>query len=678
MKKLILFAAIAASIFSVGAQSLDEQVLLTVNGEPSTVGEFLYIYNKNKQESAVTAQSLNEYLEMFINFKLKVEDAKDKGIDTLASFKEELRNYRHQATPRYMTDTMAENQLVEETYHNMLIDRQVRHIAIRCQLNENDSAVAVARGKIEVARERVTTGIATTVGKGRNRRIVRTPEDFATVALEMSDDPSVKNNNGLVGWVTPFHFVYPFEKATYETPVGEVSPIFRTPFGFHILKVENELPHKEVNAAHIMKRVVLSQNKDAEQAAKENAEASAAAKTAIDSVYLIAKADDSNFAELAMKESDDRGTAQRGGNLGWFSRGQMVKEFEDVAFAMTKEGDVSEPFQTNFGWHIMKYYGQKGVEPLQDVKETIKKNIMRDERRDIVEQAFCDKLKTEYGFREDPSAIVAFHEAITGSNLADSVFLERISLLHNFMFAIGEEVFTQDDFAEYIKKNTWSQYGSMHEALNEKYNMFKNQKLRDTEDKHLEEKYPELHNLMKEYHDGILLFDVSLNEVWDKAGQDTAGLRRYFDEHKAQYKWETPRFKGMILRAKTKQALNAAKSIIKNFPADTIDRVIAQRINADSLQFVSCEKGLWAQGENPIVDRYGFKQKKVEVAADTIFPFVEVVGKKLKGAEEYQDERGKVVGDYQNYLETEWLKRLHDKYEVVVDTSVFEKVKATL
>ena len=294
------------------------------------------------------------------------------------------------------------------------------------------------------------------------------------------------------------------------------------------------------------------------------------------------------------------------------------------------------------------------------------------------EKYFAD-FKKEYGFNEDPSALQAFIDAAAKCpNLADSAFLARIDGMHAFMFSVADNTYTQDDFREYIKTNTWSQYGTMKDALNEKYNAFKNQKLREMEDRHLEEKYPELRNLMKEYHDGILLFDISLEKVWDKAGQDTVGLQQYFAAHKKDYMWDTPHFKGWIIRAKTQQALKAAKNIVKNIPADKVDEMIAQRVNADSTVFVRCERGLWTKGENPVVDKYAFKDKKAEIPNDTVFVCTDVVGKKLKGAEEYQDERGKVVSAYQDYLEQTWLKELHEKYPVVVDEKVLNQLKESI
>ena len=671
MKRFFLFVALATSALFASAQ--DERVLLTVNGEPSTVSEFLYIYNKNQQDTA-NRQSIDEYLEMFINFKLKVAAAKEQGLDTMSSFQKELIGYRKQAIPRYMVDSASQEALIAATYQSMLTDRYVRHIAIQCPYSANDSAIAAAMGKIMIARERVTTGIAKISGKGRNRRTTYTPEDFAAVAAEISDDPTAKENGGLVGWVSPFRFVYSFEKAAYQTPVGEVSEVFRTPYGFHILKVENEVPHKEVSAAHIMKMTPLDKGDDAVTVA-HNDSVIRAAKGQIDLIYKRAKSGE-DFATLAATLSDDRGTSQRGGNLGWFSRGVMVKAFEDVAFSMSEEGSLSEPFRSDYGWHIMQYNGARGTASLEQSHDDILKKIMRDERRRELDEAFVSRLKKEYGFAENPAAIRDFYSAAQGcQKITDSLFVSRIGQLSAFMFKADGKTFTQADFAQFLKENSVQKYGSMQLSLDDKYAAFVEREMRQIEDSHLEEKYPELRNLVREYHDGIMLFDISLKEVWDRATQDTAGLTRYFEEHKADYLWQEPRFKGWLIHAKDQRSLKAAKSIIKNSPADSVANFVAQRVNVDKQLFVHYDHKIWQKAENAEIDRYGFKLKKTVCEVDSAFPYVAVIGKTLKGAEEYEDERGKVVADYQDYLEKEWLRRLHEKYQVVVNKEVLEDIK---
>ena len=194
-------------------------------------------------------------------------------------------------------------------------------------------------------------------------------------------------------------------------------------------------------------------------------------------------------------------------------------------------------------------------------------------------------------------------------------------------------------------------------------------------DEHLEEKYTELKHLVQEYHDGILLFEVSLREVWDKAAKDTAGLEQFFAANKKNYTWEAPRWKGHVIQAKDKSSLKAAKAIIASADKDSVQSYIAQRINSDSVTYVKVQNGLWEQGKNPMVDKFGLKVKGAAFTANEQLPVVECVGKKLKAPETWEDVKGTVITDYQDYLEAEWIKALRAKYPVVIDQKVWESIK---
>lgn len=570
-----------------------DEVLMTIDGKPVMASEFLYIYQKNNQETGFDPKSMDEYLDLFINFKLKVTEAEAQGVDTTAAFQKELRGYRAQAIPKYMQDDEAIDSLVALSYNRMANVRRAAHIAVECHQDADSATVADALARINTARERVTTGVPQKVKKGRKYVTVQEPEDFGKVASEVSDDPSAKENAGEIGWVQPFRFVYVFEESVYNTPVGGVSEVFRTPYGFHVAKVEEERPYEEVHAAHIMKMVP-----------RGNEEKAVSAKAQIDSLYAVVTRG-ADFAEVAMNNSDDKGSAVRGGDLGWFGRGMMVQPFEEKAFTM-KENEISEPFQTRFGWHIIKEYEKRGIQPLDSLRPQLLKNVQRDERLQEADKSFLRKTRAEYGLPD-----------------------------------------------------------TMTDA-----------EVRAYADEHLEEKYADLRHLVQEYHDGILLFDVSLREVWDKANQDTKGLEKYFKQHRKEYTWNEPRYKGFVIYAKNKVAANSAKQIIKSANPDSIMSYLNKRVNIDSVTYVKVERGLWAAGKNAAVDKYGFKMKDAEYVPTEEFPVVMTVGKVLKAPEEYTDERGKVTTDYQDFLEKQWVASLREKYPVVLNDVVFEQMKA--
>ena len=601
MKKAFLFvAALAFGMTALAQTGLEPEqanhsdVLMTINGKPVSAEEFLYIYEKNNQAGAIDPKTMEEYLDMFINFKLKVVEAESQGIDTTEAFKKELKGYRAQATPKYLQDEAAMDSLIEMSWRHLSKDRRAAHIAIQCAPTateqQNDSVLAL----INAARERVTIGKEVIKGKGKKAKKVRQPvEAFDVVARELSTDPNVQETGGELGWITPFRYVYSLEEAVYNTPVGQVSEVFRTQYGYHIVLVEEERDHLEVKASHIMKMVPRGENTDSVNAVK---------KALIDSIALVVNKD--NFAEVAQRESDDRGSSMKGGDLGWFGKGMMVKPFEEAAFSM-KEGQISAPFRTNYGWHIILKEGERGIQPLDSMRAQVARQVQRDERAKEADKSFIRKTRAEYNLPAEMS---------------------------------------DADVKAYA-------------------------------DAHLEEKYPELKNLVQEYHDGILLFEVSLREVWDKAAKDTAGLEAFFAANKKKYTWEKPHFKGYLLQCKDKSSAKAAQAIIKSAHPDSVKNYIHHRVNCDTLNYVKMQYGLWEEGKNAAVDKYGLKVKKAEFTPSEEYPVVVCVGKKLTAPATWEDEKGKVTTDYQDYLEAEWIKALRAKYPVVIDEKVWNKIK---
>lgn len=587
-RTFILLASMVMSLVTIA----QDETLMTINGKAISAAEFMYIYEKNNQAGAIDPKSMDEYLDMFINFKLKVAEAEAQGIDTTESFKKELQGYRAQATPKYLQDAQAMDSLVEMSWRHMAKNRRAAHIAIQCPQAADSAQQAEALAKINEAYERVTKGWSEKKGR---RTIKHGPVAFDVEARRISTDPNVQETGGELGWITPFRYVYPLEEAVYGTAVGQISAPFRTAYGWHIVLVEEERDHVEVKASHIMKMVPRGEGAQTDSIAAKQ-------KALIDSIAKIVTKD--NFAEVAKIESEDRGSSTRGGELGWFGKGMMVKPFEDTAFGL-KDGEISAPFQTAYGWHIIYKEGERGILPLDSMRQQVLRQVQRDERVMEADKSFVRKTRAEY-------------------NLDASM--------------------TDAEVKAYA-------------------------------DAHLEDKYPEFKNLVQEYHDGILLFEVSLREVWDKAAKDTTGLEAFFKANKKQYPWEQPRWKGYVLQCKDESSARAARSIIKSAEKDSVESYINRRLNTDSIQYVKVQYGLWEQGKNAAVDKYGLKIKNSEFTPSEELPIVVCVGKKLKSPEEWSDEKGKVTTDYQDYLEAEWIKQLRAKYEVKVNQEVWEKLK---
>ena len=637
---LVAFFALSSGIF---AQSSDP-VLMTINGKPVLKSEFEYIYNKNNSNNSLDKKTLEEYVDLFINFKLKVEEAKTQGIDTTKSFINELSGYRSQLTKPYLTDSKVDEATIREAYDRSKEDVDVSHILIRIPQNATPADTLKAWNDINNVWKRVQK------------------EDFGKVAKETSQDQSVEQNQGHIGWISAFRTVYPFETVAYNTSVGTISKPVRTAFGYHVLKVlgrRNSLG--EVLISHIM--IFTSKGDDA---------ANKKAKITIDSIYQRVKAGD-DFGVLASKHSMDKGSSVKNGELPWFGTGRMVPEFETAAFALKNKGDYSEPIQSAYGWHILKLIDRKGLASYDELKADLERKIKRDERANRGQEAFVAKSKLDNNYQLNAANLKEFYKVLGTHKLADSAFIAEAAKLDKPLFSAAGKKYSQADFATYLKKNSASDKTIASEIINEKLDAFVSAELLTYEDGQLEKKYDDFRNLMQEYHDGILLFEVSNREVWDKASKDSKGLDKYFKAHKDTYKWDKAHYKGRIILCKDKETFDAAQKIVKRSASDSIEKYLRTRLN-DSIQHVKVEKGLYVQGDNKIVDNQVFKTKDAYVPAKD-YPFTFVVGKLIAKPEDYSDVRGLVTADYQEFLEKEWIKALRAKYPVKVNDDILKTVK---
>jgi len=642
-----LFISFALILFSAAlwAQGSDP-VLMSINGNPVLKSEFEYIYNKNNSNNSLDKKTLDEYVDLFINFKLKVEEAKAQGIDTTKSFVNELAGYRSQLTKPYLTDSKVDEQILKEAYERMKEDVEVSHILIRVAASASPADTLAAWKRINSILKRLEK------------------EDFAKVAKETSEDQDAEKSGGYIGWISAFNTVYPFENSAYNTPVGKISKPVRSAFGYHLIKVNNRRNSLgEILVSHIMRFTTQG-----------NVEKNDAAKAKIDSLYQRVLAGD-DFAKLAAEFSEDRASATKNGELPWFGTGRMVPEFETAAFEIKNIGDFSRPVQSAYGWHIIKLLDRKGLGSFESVKADIERKVKRDERANFGQKAFVAKLRDEYKYTENSENAKEIVKLLEGKTLVDSVFQAEASQLNKTLFTFADKSYSQADFVSYVKNNSYTEQAIASEIVNEKLSQFVTKELLAYEDTQLEKKYDDFRFLMNEYHDGILLFEVSNNEVWDKASKDTEGLANYFANHKADYVWEKPHFKGWVVSCKDKDSFKAAKAIVKKSHNDSIDKYLRTRLN-DSIQYVKVEKGVYVPGDNKAIDKYGFKLKKSTFEPAAEYPYVFVVGKNLKNhPEDYTDVRGLVTADYQEYLEKEWIVKLRSKFPVVVDKKVLEKIK---
>lgn len=641
LSKIVLFLLMTTPVLSKGK----DPVLMTINGKPVLKSEFEYIYNKNNSNNALDKKSLEEYVDLFINFKLKVEEAKSQGIDTTKSFINELNGYRNQLVRPYLTSAKVEEQVLRDAYARLQEDVEVSHILIRVAPNAAPADTLAAWKKISDVAKRLQS------------------EDFAAVAKETSEDQSAEENSGYIGWITGFRTVFPFENRAYITPVGTISAPVRTAFGYHIIKVHNRRHSKgEILVSHIM--TFTAQGEEA---------TNNAAKAKIDSLYQVVKGN-ADFGQIASQYSEDRGSAAKNGELPWFGIGRMVQEFEKAAFELNEIGSISQPIQSPYGWHIIKLLDKKSLPTFEEKKQEIERQVKRDERANMGQKAFVEQLKKEYRFKEMKGNVKAdFSALLKDRSLADSSFQAEAASLRKPMLKFAKETRTQADFLDFLQKNSLSEKATPAEIIDEKYEAFVEKVLLDYENSQLENKFDDFRLLMQEYHDGILLFEVSNNEVWEKASKDTAGLASFFRKNKEKYSWDKPHYKGRVIHCSSAEIMAAAKEVLATQPKDSIDKYL--RALNDSVVNIKIDRGLFVQGDNKWVDQHAFNGETI-ADPDPKFSYVFVSGTMLNYTpEEYSDVRGLVTADYQEYLEKEWIAMLRNKYAVKVNDKVLNTVK---
>ena len=472
MKKHLIFASLLLSSILSVAQTADDPVVMTVAGVDVPRSEFEYSYNKNNTDGVIDKKSVEEYVELFINYKLKVRAAQDQRIDTTTAFKTEFAQYRdQQIRPTFVTDA----DMLEEAHK--VYDDYVQRVGA----------------------------------------------------------------DGLV------------------------------------------------RASHIL--VLVPQ-----KATKEQQEA---AKVRIDSIYDALKAG-ADFAALARKVSQCP-SAAKGGDLNWFARKQMVKEFEDAAFALQK-GEMSKPVLSPFGWHIILLTDRKQVEPFEFHQSSIMRFL---EQRGVRDHITDQKL-------------TALANQSNGTLTKEQILEQRAD--------------------------------SMAAAdINLRY-------------------------LIKEYHDGLLLYEISNRTIWDKAAKDEAALERYFKKHKKQYRWDEPRFKGMAYHVKEQADVKAVAKCVKKLKFEDWNEALRKAFNNDSIIRIRVEKGLFKKGDNALIDREEFDVRDAKVDSVKGYPIDATYGKMIKKPQDYTDVRGLVIADLQNEMEQRWVADLRRRYAVTVNEEVLKTV----
>lgn len=638
-KRLMSVAIILATMLSATAKN-DDPVLMTINGKKVPLSEFEYLYNKNNSQQ-VQQQSIDEYVDMFITYKLKVADAEAAGIDKTPAFIKEFNGYRKDLATPYLRDNTVEDSLIAKAYSHMSEDVDVSHIMLPLGYNSHeDDSIA---NKLNEMRNQILNGSA----------------KFEDIAVQYSIDGMAKQNKGHMGYISAGKYPYTFEDAAYDTKVGEISPVIKTPFGHHIVKVHGRRPAKgEVHARHILK---LTQGKSPEQ--------EAIAKAQSDSIYNLLKAG-ADFVQLARTESDC-GSARQGGDLGWFGGGQMIPEFEEVAFNL-KDGEMSAPFKSRFGYHIVYKIESKGLPEFEDAAKKIKAAMNNDERSSMADKVKLEALKAEHKTRLDKKNMAAIKEAIKSCGGYDSTFINKYADSDMVLGYAGELTVTVAEVLANMPVTASVNAENGYTLLNNTAEHLLDAKTLEYETICLADKHPDFRNLINEYRDGMLLFEISNQNVWDKASKDKEGLEKFFQANKYKYTWDGPKYKGYIIFTANDSVMSEVDKFLatKNIPNDSVAKVLRAQFKRD----VKVDKVLAYKGENEIVDHIAFNGPAPSLKGKWLV-FKAYNGKKISWPEEAADVRGPVTSDYQSMLEKNWVKSLKEKYPVKVNKKVLQKVK---
>jgi peptidyl-prolyl cis-trans isomerase SurA len=608
----------------------NSKTLVSIGKTKVSKSEFERIYKKNNSNLYNNSEkkSPEEYIDLFINFKLKVIEAENLQMDTSAAFINELAGYRKELAAPYLTDIKYNKKMVKELYNRMNKEVNASHILITVKKNATPQEDLAALEKIQKIRDEILAG-----------------KDFGEAAAEYSNDLSAKTNKGNLGYFTAFQMVVPFENAAFTTPIKTISQPIRTSFGYHIIKVNDIRKNQgEVLVAHIMK--MFPRNLTPDIKVKLKAE--------IDEIYkeILNGAD---FDKLAKDKSDDEHTAEQGGKLPWISSGQMIKEFADAAFALKNKGDISEPIETKYGYHIIKKIDERGIASFEKSKENIEMSIKRNPARSISsKKLFTNKLKKEYNYSENKIGIDILKDKQIGDRFENTNFE---------LFYLDGEKYKFDKFRVFIashniKKGTYFS----------NFDNWVENEITNLEDSKLKEKYPEFKYMMQEYHDGILLFNISEKEIWNKAIEDTIGLEIFYAKNKKRYKWNE-HFKGEILTCNDSITREEAdKYYSSGMTTDEVNEAINQK-----RKVFTVTKAIWEKGSNPVIDYFIWGEKKPD-SLNEMLTFIR--GEKLPPTPKRLEEaRGLYISDYQDYLEKEWMKKLRKKYNIVINKKLLKTIK---
>jgi peptidyl-prolyl cis-trans isomerase SurA len=657
-KRNIITVLLSFAYLCCFSQTNNQEVFITIEGpnthEEITKSEFERIYSKNNTSSTIdTIKSAEEYLDLFINFKLKVLEAEALGYDTMPSFLDEYSRYKNQLAKPYLTSKDVKEKLVKKAYEFKKEAVHASHILVKIDFDKATPEDTLhAYKKIHEIRDRIVRG-----------------EPFDKVARASSDDPSVKRNGGDLGYFTVFKFPYKFEKTAHELPEGKLSEPFKTSYGYHLIKVHDKKEAQgKIKVAHIMKFTPRGMS-------QENIDS---VENVINDIYQKLQ-NGADFAELAKEYSDDKRSAKNGGEMKWFGIGEMVPVFEEASYALKENGDISEPVKTRFGFHIIKRIDKKEFPAFEDIKDELESKIEKGPTKKIIQNHFINKLKEKHEYKQHTSNLSKIIRSLDSAGYFNNTwtFNTNSLSLEGKLIEIGDTVFTQKDMAEYLNKikskQRWKKTPRA-QFVHEMFDRFADNKIMSYEKSLLDEKYPKFRHLSREYHDGILLFNIMDDKVWSKAVKDTTGIKKFYESNKNKYMWDK-RVRVTIYECPGEESAKATEKYArKKEKKGYTDENIIEKVKEKEGKEITIEHKTFAKGENKKIDNLKWKEGISDFydkqGAVMLIQIDEVLPRQPK---KFNEARGLVTSDYQDYLEKKWLEELRQKYTITINKKMLDE-----
>lgn len=643
----ILLLLCASSVYSQNKKD----VLMTIDGNPVYSNEFKRVYLKNLDLVQDESQKdVDGYLQLFIDYKLKIAEAREQKLDEKNSYKKELSEYREELSRNYLFEDKVAEKLAEEAYERSLEDINASHILVLVGLDASPQDTLVAYNKIKMIRDKALAG-----------------EDFTELAKKYTEEPNGKEAAGKLGYFSVFSMVYPFETAAYSTKEGGISEIARTRFGYHVIKV-NERRKKEPKI--IVSHIMISDKGDKDKTFKP--------EERINEIYALLKQGES-FESLAKQFSDDKNSAVKGGKLNAFSRGDLRStDFENGAYSLTSPGEFSKPIKSDFGWHIIRLEEKLPMETFAEQKASLEKRVSEGDRSKVITNAVNSKIKEKYGFKQGEPYLPFFMTFVKDDVLSRSWIRDTLPDNQNkTIFTIGNKNFTYNQFGRFIGLNqrTKKQYKDKETLIKEFYEEFESEELKEFFKDELEKENQDYAAVINEYRDGLLIFDVMNKNIWNKAKSDTLGLQKYFDSAKENYK-KKKSVTAEIFSATSKENAELVKKMLEE--GKTAEE-IKTSINKNNKINVLLNKGNFEVGDRELPENL-----EIKTGVSTIYPsndtfvVVNITNVLPEGVQSLDAVKGRVLSDYQNYLEETWMKELRNKYKVEVNKKNLKRLKKDL